>query len=136
LITNLGISGGFVYKDKSIVDTLVKSFNAEQQKAIAVSETATQEEKNKAVILEATGKADAILKTKKAEADGIKMLADAKLYEIEKAKENMAPYVQLKQLELQRELLSRWDGKYPQYFMGGGGQTPNMLLQLPDLQKK
>lgn len=133
-ITNLGISGGFIYKDKSIIDTLVKSFNAEQQKAIATSEAAAQEERNKAVIFEATGKADAILKTKKAEADGIKMLADAKFYEIEKSKENLAAYVQLKQLELQRELLLKWDGRYPQYFMGGGaGATPNLLLQVPQL---
>lgn len=135
-ITNLGISGGFVYKDKSIIDTLVKSFNAEQQKAIATAEAAAQEERNKAVIAEAAGKADAILKTKKAEADGIKMLADAKFYEIEKSRENLAAYVQLKQLELQRELLMKWDGRYPQYFMSTGTQTPNMLLQLPAVEKK
>ncbi len=38
-ITNLGITGGFVYKDKTILDTMVKVFNAEQEKAIASAET-------------------------------------------------------------------------------------------------
>ena len=37
-ITNLGITGGFVYKDKAIQDMLVKVFNAEQEKAIAVGQ--------------------------------------------------------------------------------------------------
>ncbi|MFT2536588.1 hypothetical protein ACMWQD_29850, partial [Escherichia coli] len=58
-ITNIGITGGFVYKDKSIIDTMVKVFNAEQEKSIAIAKTNAQEEQNKAVILEAQGKADA-----------------------------------------------------------------------------
>ena len=134
-ITNLGITGGFIYKDKSIVATMVRSFNAEQEQNIAKYEKAAQDEKNRTVISEAMGKADAILKTKKAEADGIKMLADAKLYELEKAKENVALYVQLKQLELQRDLLQKWDGAYPRYFLGSGGH-PNMLMQMPVFDEK
>ena len=134
-ITNLGITGGFIYKDKSILDTMVKVFNAEQEKAVAAAETAAQEERNKTIILEATGKADALLKTKKAEADGIKLVADAKMYELEKAGEQLQPYVSLKQLELQKELLLKWDGAYPTYFIGGSsGGGPNMLLQLPPLE--
>jgi hypothetical protein len=130
-ITNLGISGGFVYKDKTILDTMVKVFNAEQEKAIAAAESAAQEERNKKVIFEATGKADALLKTKKAEADGIKLVADAKMYELQQAADRLPAYVSLKQLELQRDLLVKWDGSYPRYFLGGAGGGPNLLLQLP-----
>jgi regulator of protease activity HflC (stomatin/prohibitin superfamily) len=134
-ITNLGITGGFIYKDKSILDTMVRVFNAEQEKAVAAAETAAQEEQNKKIILEATGKADALLKSKKAEADGIKLVADAKMYELEKAGEQLQAYVSLKQLELQKELLLKWDGAYPTYFIGGSsGGGPNMLLQLPPLE--
>lgn len=129
-ITNLGITGGFVYKDKTILETMVKVFNAEQEKSIAMAETAAQEERNKKVIFEATGKADALLKTKKSEAEGIKLVADAKLYEIEKSMENAEAYFKLKQIELQKDLLMKWDGSYPKYFMGSGN-SPNMLLQLP-----
>ena len=56
-ITNLGITGGFIYKDKSIMDTMVRVFNAEQEKAIATAGYQAQEEKNKAVFAEAEGRA-------------------------------------------------------------------------------
>lgn len=134
-ITNLGISGGFIYKDKTILDTMVKVFNAEQEKAVAAAESAAQEERNKKVIFKAQGEADALLKTKKAEAEGIKLVADAKFYELEKAAEKLQAYVQLKQLELQKELLAKWDGAYPKFFMGGAGErNPEMLLQLPAIE--
>ncbi len=123
-ITNIGITGGFVYKNRSIADKMVAVFTAEQEKDIAVSKTKAQEEMNKAIILKATGEADAIMKTKKAEADGNKLIADSKSYEIEKAKENLPAYVQLKQLEL----MQRWDGHFPQYMLGS---SPNLLLQVP-----
>jgi regulator of protease activity HflC (stomatin/prohibitin superfamily) len=133
-ITNLGISGGFVYKDPSIMRKLVEVFNAEQERSIAVAKTNAQTELNKSVILKAQGEADAILKTKKAEADGIKLVADARIYEIEKAAQQPEIYMRLKQLELQRELLAKWDGSFPHYFMGTAGTSPNMLLQLPPLE--
>lgn len=136
-ITNLGITGGFVYKDKTIMDTLVKVFNAEQDKAIAAAATAAQEEKNKKVILEATGKADALLKEKQAEADGIKLVADAKFYELDQTKQNLQDYVSLKQLELMKEMIMKWDGEFPQYYMGGSGKdNPSMLLQLPNFDSR
>lgn len=131
-ITNLGISGGFVYKDPAIIAMMVRVFTAEQEQAIAKAATAAQSERNKANLSKAQGDADAILKTKKAEADGIKMVAEARAHELEKAKQDVAAYMAIKQLELQKELLLKWDGSYPRYFMGGGGAaTPNMLLQLP-----
>lgn len=124
-ITNLGISGGFVYKDPTIMAMLVKVFNAEQQSAISKAENAAQEDLNKKA-----------LSIKKTEADGIKAVADAKFYEIEKTKENLHEYVMLKQLELQKEQITKWDGSFPQYFMvtGSGGASPSMLLQLPKME--
>ena len=130
-VTNLGISGGFIYKDKTIMDTMVKVFNAEQEKNVASAESAAQEERNKTVIFAATGKADALLKTKKAEADGIKMVADAKMYELEKAAAQLEPYLALKRIELQKDLLQKWDGAYPKYFMGDS----HLLLELPKLEE-
>lgn len=129
-ITNLGITGGFIYKDKSIMDTMVRVFNAEQEKAIATAGFQAQEEKNKAVFAEAEGLAKALLAQKQAEADGIKLVADAKSYEIEKAQGDAGTYLALKRIELERQKLEKWDGKFPTYFLGGG-QAPDMLLQLP-----
>lgn len=133
-ITNIGITGGFVYKDKSIIDTMVKVFNAEQEKSIAIARTNAQEEENKAVIFKAQGQADAILKTKKAEADGIKLVADARAYEVEKIKQDQKTYLSLKLIELQKELILKWDGILPRSYFGTGDKSsggPGMLLQLP-----
>jgi regulator of protease activity HflC (stomatin/prohibitin superfamily) len=137
MITNLGITGGFVYKDKSIIDTMVKVFNAEQEKSVAIAGTNAQVERNKTVILEAQGKADAILKTKKAEADGIKLIAEAKAYELERAAKDRDFYLTLKQIDLEMNRLKSWDGKLPQsYFTGGGtGPMPTLLVPSPMLNK-
>lgn len=131
-ITTLGISGGFVYKDKSILDTLVKVFNSEQEKAMAIAKANAQLELNKAVISKAEGEAEAILKTKEAEAKGIKAVADARMYELEKAAAQLQSYMQMKQIELNMKQIEKWDGQFPHYFLGGGGGGGlNMLLQLP-----
>jgi predicted flavoprotein YhiN len=131
-ITNLGISGGFVYKDKSVMDKLVEVFNADQKVAIARAETAAQEETNKKIKLEATGKALALKLEKETEAEMIKLVADAKEYELDKASTDVELYTYLKRLELEKEKLKTWDGHFPSYYMGGGtGNTPDILLQIP-----
>ncbi len=130
-ITNLGITGGFVYKDRAIQDMLVKVFNAEQEKSIAIAKTQAQQEENKRVLLEADGKARAVLAEKKAEADGIRAVADAKAYEIQKAREDLATYLRLKQIELEARRTEKWDGKFPVYYMGTAGSTPDLLLHVP-----
>lgn len=127
-ITNLGITGGFVYKDKSVMEKLVQVFNAEQEKNIAIAEANAQEERNKKIQFEAEAKAKALLTEKEAESKGIKAVADAKFYEIEKAKENLKMYLELKLLELKRIQLEKWNGEFPKYMMGG---NPNLLLEMP-----
>jgi regulator of protease activity HflC (stomatin/prohibitin superfamily) len=129
-ITNLGITGGFIYKDKSIMDTMVRVFNAEQEKAIATAGFQAQEEQNKAIFAEAEGQAKALLTSKEAEAEGIRLVADAKAYEIDKAKTDSEMYLSLKRLELERDKLQKWDGRFPTYFLGTG-QSPDLLLQVP-----
>jgi regulator of protease activity HflC (stomatin/prohibitin superfamily) len=129
-ITNLGITGGFVYKDKSIQDMLVKVFNAEQEKNISIAKTQAQTEDNKRIQLEAESKAKAILTEKKAEADGIKAVADAKAYEISKAKEDLTTYLELKRMEIDAKRTEKWDGKFPVYFLGS---NPGMLFQAPQI---
>lgn len=132
-ITNLGITGGFVYKNPSIQEKLVEVFNSEQEKNISIAKTQAQAENNKRIQLEAEGKSLAILTEKKAEADGIKAVADAKAYEIQKAKEDLTTYLALKRMELETARMSRWDGKFPTYFIGN--TSPDMLLNMPALDK-
>ncbi len=133
-ITNLGISGGFVYKDVSIGKTLVEVFNAEQARLIAIAETATQLEKNKTLQLEADARAQAQLVEREAEAEGIKLVADAKSYEMSKAGENSEAYMLLKKLENEKSRIERWDGRFPTYYLGGDGQPLDLLLATPSLK--
>jgi regulator of protease activity HflC (stomatin/prohibitin superfamily) len=127
-ITNLGITGGFVYKDKSIQDTMVKVFNAEQQKALATAATVAQEEKNKTILLEAKGKAEALMLEAKAKSDSVKLMADATMYEIEKAAKD-PNYFRVKQLEIEKARWEKWGGSFPTTLMGAtGGMSPNLLL--------
>lgn len=153
-ITNLGITGGFVYKDDTIRKMMVDVFNAEQQKAItiaanqrkaeenrqdqlnAAAATIRQQEENKRRQFESEAKAKAILTVAEAEAKGIEIVARAKKYEIEQAKGNESVYISLKQIELEKAKLERWDGKWPLYFMGSGVSGLNMLLQAPQMEKK
>lgn len=127
-ITNLGITGGFVYKDPEIMKTMVKVFTAEQEKSIAAAANAAQTEKNKQILSEADCKAQSVTKQKQAEADGVKTIADAKAYEISKAKEDLKTYIELKRLEIELAKLQKWDGKFPQTYMGKG--SPDTLLQV------
>ncbi|HUQ69191.1 MAG TPA: hypothetical protein VM165_06700 [Planctomycetaceae bacterium] len=119
VITNLGIEGGFIYRDPSIMKTLVEVFNAEQQKnkeqALLDAQTIT----NKRVLAE-----------RQSEADGIKLVSDAKQYEAEQAKENLELYVKLKQLEIEKERAAKWDGRYPVYYMASGSSSPDLMLQM------
>lgn len=133
-ITNLGISGGFVYKDASIQATMVRVFNAEQERAVAIAESQAQIERNKTVKSTAEGKAEAIKIEKTAEAEGIKSVADAKAYEIDKAEAKGEMYMALKALEVEKLRLERWNGAYPINYMpisGGTGTTPALMLNIP-----
>ena len=128
-ITNLGISGGFIYKDPSIVKMHVEVFNAEQKKQIAVSEAATQIEKNKTLQLEAEAKSKAILEEQQGVAEGIKLIADSRTYELEKIREHGEIYIRLQQLEIDKSRNERWDGRYPTMMIG---QSPDSLHLLMD----
>jgi regulator of protease activity HflC (stomatin/prohibitin superfamily) len=123
-ITNLGISGGFIYKDPSIVKMHVEVFNAEQKKQIAVSEASTQIEKNKTIQLEAEAKSKAILEEQQGVAEGIKLIADARTYELEKIREHGDVYIRLQHLEIEKARNERWDGRYPTTMIG---ESPDSL---------
>lgn len=126
-ITNLGISGGFIYTDKKISDRMTELFVAEQGEAIATAKANSQQK-------EAKGLADAVQLKAKGEADAIKLVADAKAYEIQKANEDLKSYLELKRLELEMKKLEKWDGKFPTYYIGS--QSPEMLLTLPQAVSK
>jgi regulator of protease activity HflC (stomatin/prohibitin superfamily) len=129
-ITNLGITGGFVYRNPKIQEKMAEVFNAEQESFIAIAKTTAQLEENKRIQLEAEAKAKAILTEKQGEADAIKLVADAKTYEAEQAKKDTELYLGLKRLELETKKVEKWNGSFPTYFMGNGNM--DLLLQIPE----
>jgi regulator of protease activity HflC (stomatin/prohibitin superfamily) len=132
-ITTLGITGGFVYKDKKIQETMTKVFQAQQEQLTAQAGTRTQEERNKAIKLAAEGAAEAARMQAKGEADAIRSVADAKAYEIEKAEANLQTYLSLKQIEVEKARLEKWNGQYPTFLMGNGAASPGLMMKVPDL---
>ena len=130
-ITTVGQFGGFRYENPKIQEAIDNVFQAQQDEEVARAEGVAQLERNKAIKLAAEGKAEARKLESSAEAAAIKAVADAKAYEIEKAQENSETYLALKRLELDKARTERWDGKYPLYYLGGAGPTPDFLLFPP-----
>ncbi|HUE16000.1 MAG TPA: hypothetical protein VMR25_17650 [Planctomycetaceae bacterium] len=71
---------------------------------------------------------------RRAASGGIKMVADAKAYEMEKAKGDGKTYLALKSIELQKAKIEKWDGRFPTYFLGQS--DPQLLLQVPMVDSK
>lgn len=134
-VTNLGITGGFVYKNKSVSDKLVEVFNAEQEKNVAAAQTSAQQERNKKIQLEAQAKAQALLTERKAEAEGILAVAEARRKETEVVKGDAATYMTLRRMELEKAKIEKWLGNFPNFYMNSDGRSPEMLLNVPNFDK-
>lgn len=135
-ITAVGMFGGFTYENPAIQKSIDAVFQAQQDEQVAIAEFDAAEERKKALKSLGEGAGDQILEKKKKEAEGIKAIADAKAYEIEKANANLETYLELKRLEIESKRLEMWDGKYPVYYLGGsGGDGFNMFLPAPRVGK-
>tara|TARA_R110000803_G_scaffold58151_1_gene116362 strand:+ start:670 stop:1788 length:1119 start_codon:yes stop_codon:yes gene_type:complete len=131
-ITAVGMFGGFAYENPAIQKSIDAVFQAQQDEQVAIAEFDAAEERKKALKSLGEGAGDQILEKKKKEAEGIKAIADAKAYEIEKANANLETYLELKRLEIEQARLQAWDGKYPIYYLGGSqGKGLNMFLPAP-----
>lgn len=134
-ITTLGMAGGFTYANPKIQEAIDAVFEAQQDKQVALAETAAASERKEALKLEGEGEAQKELEIAKGKAQAIQEVADAKAYEIEKLAENPEAYILLKQLEIETTRLERWDGSYPQILLSGGkgGDTPTLFMGMPKI---
>jgi hypothetical protein len=134
-ITTLGMAGGFTYANPSIQQAIDAVFEAQQDKQVALAETAAASERKEALKLEGEGEAQKELEIAKGKAQAIQEVADAKAYEMEKLAENPEAYILLKQLEIENNRLERWDGSYPQFLISGGeqGDVPTLFMGMPRL---
>ena len=136
-ITTIGQFGGFEYENPKIQEAIDEVFAAQQDKQVALAEADAAEQRKLALRLKGEGEAAQILEAKKGEAEGIKAVADAKAYELEKLNENPEAYIALKTLEVQMQQIQTWDGKLPVTLFGGqgDGKSPTLLMNIDKLTK-
>lgn len=125
-ITSVGSFGGFEYENPKTQEAIDKVYQAQQDKDVAIAEAQAAEERKNALKLLGEGEAAKALEVAKGEAEAIKLKADAKEYEVQKA--TTEQYMQLRELELRLEHVRKWDGRYPQYMMG---DSKNLMMTMP-----
>ena len=135
-ITTIGMFGGMTYENPEIQKSIDGTFIAQQLKAVAEAKFEAQKKENDRIELEANavaekarreaGLADAKKTTAAAEAEAIREVNRA----LNEAQQNPVLY-QLKVLDVEKARVEKWDGKYPTYYMGAAGGSPNLLLQVP-----
>lgn len=98
-------------------------YTAEFNQAIENKQLAQQDaEKAKYLKLKAENEASAKIAEANGNASATKINADAEAYKQDKLQQTLSPEL------LQKMLIERWNGAYPQYMLGGGSVP---LLQLP-----
>ena len=136
-VTTVAMFGGMTYENKEIQAAIDKVFVAQQEKEVNKAKLEAQEKENLRLNMEATGMAEKarLVAAGQAEARIIAAKAEAQALELvtKAIKEGGPAVVTIRQLEIDKERVERWDGKYPLYFMGTGqaSSSPNLLLQVP-----
>jgi hypothetical protein len=140
VITTVGMFGGMTYENPQIQKAIDETFVAQQLKVVSEARFQAQQKENDRIVLEANGiaekarreaqgLADARKTAAAGEAEAIRVINQAALA----AQQNPLLY-QLKALEVEKNRIEKWDGRYPQMWLGASGtgmMTPNLLLQVP-----
>ena len=136
-VTTVGMFGGMTYENPEIQKAIDGTFIAQQLKVVAEAKFEAQKKENERLELEAQGTAekarrealglaDARKTAAAGEAEAIRVINSAAM----EAQQNPL-LLQLKSLEVEKARIEKWDGRYPQMWLGGTGGNPNFLLQVP-----
>ncbi len=138
-VTTLGMVGGLSYQNPAIQRAIDESAIAQQLKSVNQAKFEAQKRENDRRLLEAETNQAVAIREAETRAAIAQKEAESRANAIKAVNAALAQtspfYVQLQQIEMQRELAARWNGSYPAtYFSAGagsGGQGPLMLLQVP-----
>lgn len=126
-ITTIGMFGGYKYKNPEIQIAIDNVFKAQQLEDVALAEKKAALVEKETIEIKADAEAARIDKIAVAEAGKIEKINAA----AEKAQKNPL-FLQLRQLDVEDRRIERWDGKYPNWYMGSemSGTNPNLLLNV------
>ena len=137
-VTTVGMFGGMTYENPEIQKAIDQTFIAQQLKVVAEAKFEAQKKENERIELEARGiaeksrqeamgLADARKTAAAGEAEAIRLVNQA----AQAAQQNPL-LLQLKSLEVEKARVEKWDGHYPQTWLGASGNGgPNVLFQVP-----
>ncbi len=136
-ITTVGMFGGMTYENPEIQKSIDQTFIAQQLKVVAEAKFEAQKKENERIELEAEGMAEKSRREALGIADAKKTAAGAEAEAIREVSRALAEaqqnplLFQFKTLEVEKARVEKWDGRYPTYFMGTAGTSPNLMLQVP-----
>jgi SPFH domain / Band 7 family len=135
-VSTVGMFGGMTYENPAIQKSIDETFIAQQLKVVAAAKLEAQMKENEKIRLEAEGQAEKARREALGLADARKTGAEAEataIREINKAAieaQSNPLFLQLKTLEVEKARIERWDGRWPQTWLGGA--SPNLLMALPN----
>src|SRR6185369_13114946 len=140
IITTVGMFGGMTYENPQIQKSIDETFVAQQLKVVSEAKLQAQQKENDRLVLEANGIAEKARREAQGQADARKTAAAGEAEAIRsinqaalEAQQNPL-LLQLKTLEVEKNRIEKWDGRYPQMWWGGSGSgvpSPNILFQVP-----
>jgi len=139
-VTTVGMFGGMTYENPEIQKSIDQTFIAQQLKTVSEAKFEAQKKENERMELEAEGIAEKSRREAQGLADARKTAAAGEAEAIRlinsaatEAQQNPL-LLQLKTLEIEKARIEKWDGRYPQMWLGANGtgiMNPNLLLQIP-----
>jgi hypothetical protein len=140
VITTVGMFGGMTYENPEIQKSIDQTFVAQQLKVVSEAKFQAQQKENDRLVLEANGIAEKSRREAQGQADARKTAAAGEAEAIRlintaatEAQQNPL-LLQLKGLEVEKARIEKWDGRYPQMWLGAnssGMMSPNLLFQIP-----
>jgi hypothetical protein len=112
-VTTLGMFGGFHYENPDVQKAIDRTVQDQQAKVSAQAAFEAQLVQNKTIKLAAEAKAEA--------------------FSIESLKMGNDVYLALRQFELEKQRLEKWNGQYPQFMLNSNdGNKLNLLVPAPN----
>jgi regulator of protease activity HflC (stomatin/prohibitin superfamily) len=126
-VTTVGMFGGFKYKNTEIQTAIDNVFKAQQLEDVELAKKKAALVSKETIEINADAEAARIDKIAAAEAAKIEKINAA----AEKAQQNPL-FLQLRQLDVEEKRIAKWDGQFPNWYMGGdmAGTNPNLLLSV------